>query len=200
MKNLTKNGPKSYGKASPFNRKGPCMKGNIYTDEKCPLCGGVMKHNERKGGLFCLEHPQIAASGRFYVVFGRQAKKRCTSYLEATRLLNYMRTQEDIGTFDAREYASGKPLALCNAISDWLERREKDVERGLLKIGTLKSYRPAVKRAIEFFGEKSIKAIRKGDIQDWANWILDLPKKSKTAYNDVLALRAFYNSLYDREI
>lgn len=176
------------------------MKGNIYTDEKCSVCGGTMKHDDRKRGLYCSEHDQIAASSRFYVVFGRQAKKRCSSYIAATRLLNYMRFQEDEGIFDAREFEAGKPLALNNAINKWFKLREMDVGRGKLQKGTLKSYRPAVKRAIEFFGDKNIKTINKGDIEDWANWILDLQKSSKTTYNDVNTLHAFFNSLVDREV
>ena len=120
------------------------------TDEKCSVCGGTMKHDDRKRGLYCSEHDQIAASSRFYVVFGRQAKKRCSSYIAATRLLNYMRFQEDEGIFDAREFEAGKPLALNNAINKWFKLREMDVGRGKLQKGTLKSYRPAVKRAIEF--------------------------------------------------
>ena len=50
------------------------MKGRIYTEEKCPLCGGVFFHDEKRGGLFCKQHPQIAA-GRQYIVRGNRNSK-----------------------------------------------------------------------------------------------------------------------------
>jgi hypothetical protein len=38
---------------------GLCMRGRIYSDQKCPICGGQLIHDDRRRGLFCENHPQI---------------------------------------------------------------------------------------------------------------------------------------------
>ncbi len=86
------------------------MVGNIYSEQKCPVCGGEMVHDERRGGVFCPEHLKIAANGRFVVKFGRKVRRRFKDYEGARRLLWRLRGDEDEGGVDPRDYAAGKPL------------------------------------------------------------------------------------------
>lgn len=172
------------------------MKGNIYSDEKCPLCESQFSHDERKGGLFCPSHPTQRASGRFRVAFGRGVIKRAKTYAEAVRMLNGMRYEEDRGTFDPRDYAAGQPLAMCNALNAWLQEKSYEVQKG-----TLKSYRPAVRRFSEFFEYTNIKLIRLSGLKKYIIWATEKGLSGKTIDNDLNCLRHFYKTLiYDRVI
>ena len=65
------------------NSGGMCMRARIYTDQKCPICGGIMIHDERRRGLFCEKHPDQQATSRFRVQFGRGTRKRFSHFREA---------------------------------------------------------------------------------------------------------------------
>ena len=89
---------------------GICMRGRIYSDEKCRLCGGSFIHDERRRGLFCPNHADQKANGRFRVKFGRKTRKRFRNYQEAERFLDGLRWEVDQGTYDPRDYKVDKPL------------------------------------------------------------------------------------------
>ena len=91
-----------------------CMKGIIVSDERCPLCGGVFRHDENRGGLFCLKHPDQFAVKRFRVKFGRGPSKRFKTYHQAIRCLTGWRYKYDEKTFDPRDFSRANPLALRN--------------------------------------------------------------------------------------
>jgi integrase len=157
------------------------MKGNIYTDQKCPECGGSLIHDERRGGCFCATHPQIAASGYFRVVFGRQVQKRFSSYTEACRFLTGLRYETDKGTFDARDYATDNPLAFDTLAESFLQEKKR-----------LKSYediRRVVEKAQEFFGSTNVKAIRTPDLKRFAR---SLTCGDKTRANYMTVLHNFF--------
>jgi len=56
------------------------MRGRIYTDQKCPISGGMMIHDDRRLRLFCEKHPDQQATGRFRVQFGRDTRKRFSHF------------------------------------------------------------------------------------------------------------------------
>ena len=60
-----------------------CMKGGIYSDERCPVCDG--HYRDYGNALSCPEHPKCKASNH-KVIFGN-VTKRFKSYQEATRFL-----------------------------------------------------------------------------------------------------------------
>ena len=71
------------------------MKGNIYTNDKCPKCQGKLIHNEKKYGLSgfqCANNPEhvniIPKNCR--VKFGRDVSRRFTNYryIQAVDFLN----------------------------------------------------------------------------------------------------------------
>lgn len=86
-----------------------CMKGGIYSDEKCPICGSHFIDNHINA-LVCPNHQKIKAS-RLRVKFG-DVKKRFQSYDDASRFLNGVRFKTDEMTFDPRDYKRDNPLSL----------------------------------------------------------------------------------------
>ncbi len=82
----------------------------------------------------------------------------------------------------------------------WLSRREADCRRGRLRKGTLKSYRPAVSRACDFFGDKSVKYFKYFDIEDFFNSLVDSGYAEKTADNDIKTMKTFFSDLVRREV
>ncbi|MCP4112020.1 MAG: hypothetical protein GY749_48250, partial [Desulfobacteraceae bacterium] len=74
------------------------MRGRIYSDQLCPVCSGTFLHDDRRRGLFCPEHPDQKATGRFRVKFGRDTRKRFPTYQEAERFLDGLRWEVDQGT------------------------------------------------------------------------------------------------------
>ena len=82
-----------------MNRRGVCMKGNIY---------------ETKYG--------------YQVRFGRKICKHFKSLLEAERFLNGIRFKTDEGTFDIRDYQKDHPLGFATLADKWLEMKRKIVK------------------------------------------------------------------------
>lgn len=67
------------------------MSGCFYSDQKCSICGGKFRYENRRNGLFCPKHPDQRATGRFRVHFGRSTKKRFSHFIETERFLNGLR-------------------------------------------------------------------------------------------------------------
>ena len=102
------------------------MKGGIYSDKRCPICGAKYKHIEAKG-LFCPKHPHQQPN-KLVVRFGRLTR-RFDSYKEAFRLLTGVRYETDLGKFDIRDYQRDNPLGFANLAEQWLEKKKKIVKK-----------------------------------------------------------------------
>jgi len=48
------------------------MRGRIFSDQECPVCGSNYVHDDHRQGLFYPNHPKQMATGRFRVQFGRK--------------------------------------------------------------------------------------------------------------------------------
>lgn len=97
-----------------------CMKGGIYSDQKCPVCGRNFKDNFRTA-LICTEHPAQRAT-RFIVKFDGVWQRHRT-YDSASRALNGFRFKTDEGTFDERDYKRDNPLGFETQITNWLNKK-----------------------------------------------------------------------------
>jgi len=105
----------SYEIISQKNREGLlCMRGRMYSQERCPICGGKFHYDDLRRGLFCREHPDQRATSSFIVRFGRSVTKRAKSFLEAERILDGLRWEVDKGSFDVRDYKKENPLGFEN--------------------------------------------------------------------------------------
>jgi integrase len=153
----------NFAKMTPEKKRGFCMKGRIYTEEKCPLCDGIFYHDEKRGGLFCKQHPQIAAIRQFIVRFGRNITRRFVNYLEAERFLIGLRYENDKGTFDVRDYRKDNPLGFENLANKWLEQKK----RTRVKPKTIQSYTNFMDKAIGVWRHRNIKTIGTAEVEDF---------------------------------
>lgn len=170
-----------------------CMKGNIYTDQRCPICDGTMRHDEREGNCVCSKC-NIGATGKYIVKFGRSIKRRFKTYKEAARFLTGLRFKEDEGTLDARDYQKGNPFGLEKQAEKWLAVIEKEVGSE-----TLRKYKRFMRYACESWGpDRNVKTIRFGDIQDFLV-LEERFNSSKYRYDARSCINIFFDWLVDRE-
>ena len=168
------------------------MKGNVYTRQKCFICGGPLVHDERRGGCFCKAHPEAAATKDFYVKFGRDINRRRPTYEASIRFLTGLRYETDRGTFDARDYAAHEPLGFRNLVKSYLawKRRKK-----LTSYYHIAQYMDA---AADHWGNRNVKTIRKRDIEEYLYAIPGISEK--TRFNHRTQLHDFWHSyLYAHE-
>ena len=163
------------------------MIGGIYSDEKCPVCGG--KYRDFGTYLACPQHKQCRAS-RFRVKFGA-VNKRFKSYSEAQRFLTGVRFKTDECTFDRRDYMKDNPLSFTNTSKKWLEFKKGDV-----KPGSYRSISNHIDKAQAFFGDMNVKNIRYGNLEDFSK---TLSLGGKTKHNILSTLHNFFTWLKRRQ-
>jgi len=168
-----------------------CMKGGIYSDQRCSVCGSTFKDDGRKG-LFCPNHPQIAAT-RFSVKMPGGIFRRFKNYEEANRFLTGLRYKIDEGTFDKRDYRKDKPLGFSNLIEKWLGYKKNEVAPKNHK--NLINY---ANKAIEYFKDTNIKLIDYSELEDFITSQKDLSNKTKA--NILSALHNFWVWLRKRKV
>ena len=178
---------------------GLCMKGYIGTREKCEICQGRLIHDERRKGCFCLDHPHHRAR-TYYVKFGRDIYRRFKEYEPASRFLTGLRFKNDEGSFDKRDYRKDNPLGFENQVEKYLDYKANTN----INPKTVQSYRNFLTRAISQWGNKNIKEISDGNIEDLLfdqNWKTpqDKPVSQKTRHNMKSCLHDFWTWAIRRE-
>ncbi len=166
------------------------MKGNIITTERCLFCNVILKHNDRRHGLFCPDHPQISAVKIFIVRFGRYIQKQFSNYDKASQFLTGLRFKTGEGSFDLRDYSSEEPYSFHQLADKYLKRKS-----------TLKSFKERIrhiKTAQERFFNANVKYITGADIEDYLFNIPDISEK--TRHNYASALKDFFRWLNKRDI
>ena len=166
------------------------MKGNIYTDDRCPVCGSRLKHSESRQAVCCPKHPHVRAS-RFMVQFGRGLNRRFKSYEAASRFLNTLRCDEDRDLFDRRDYKTDYPLGFETQALKWLK-----IKVGEIKPNTYRDIERTMERAMAAWGQTNVKAVRYPQIEDF---LLSQPVGDKTRHNMRSHLHAFFVWLNRRE-
>jgi integrase len=167
--------------------------GGIYTDERCPVCGGPFKDDSRRG-LICPQHPRQRAS-RFKVKFST-ITRRFTDYQTAQAFLGGLRAQKSGLTsqpFDPRDYQiKEKPLSFRVLGAKWLTVKRQEVKPGSFR--NLKNY---LDRAGAHWGDLNIKLIGYAEIEDF---ILAQDISAKTRHNLRSALNSFFDWLVKRKV
>jgi hypothetical protein len=152
------------------------MKGNIYVRGKCQ-CGGTFIYIEKRNGCYCEKCDKIATKN-WYVCFGREIQRRFShDFLGAERFLTGLRFKHDEGTLDPRDYKSGNPLGFSVQADHWLNK----VKVRQLKRQSLVTYTGYINRAVDRWGNRNIKNITNGDIEDF---LLD---DHKNRYGDTIS-------------
>lgn len=166
------------------------MKGGIYSDEKCPICGSRFKDTGKN--LACPNDPEIETTA-LKVKFGDLCH-RTDSYLEASRVLTGWRFKTDEGTFDKRDYKKNNPLGFSNLMEKYWDdktveskNRYGETERKIKK-GTRKNYNGYRSYFCSYFGNDNIKAIAidEGRIADAFNKLTTVGNKTKDNYRSFL--------------
>jgi integrase len=160
------------------------MIGGVYSDQKCPLCGGRF-YDDGKTGLQCRNHPDQKAT-EFRISF-KGVYRRFKDYDDARQVLEGLRFKYREGIFDKRDYLSSNPLAFGNVSAEWLKIKEKELNP--------RSYNATfnhIKRASIHFGNKNIKNIEYADLEDLKLALLE-ELKSKTVANIFSDLHQFFS-------
>lgn len=167
------------------------MRGRIYSDQKCSLCGSTFQQVDRRRGLYCPSHPNQEATGQFTVQFGRKLRKRFSNYLQAERYLDCLRYEVDQGTFDPRDHSASNPLSFTTLSNQWLAKKEDKV-----KPGTLCHFKHYIKVAQGFFGETNVKAVQYSQLEDFVD---ALRVSQKTKANYLSCIHNFFEWLVKRK-
>lgn len=166
------------------------MKGNIYSRQKCFVCGATLVHNERRHGCFCPEHPQVAAT-RFYVRF-EKVFKNFKSYPEAAQFISGLRFKTVEGTFDARDYQKDAPMGFETQAKEFIRSKEQ------LKVKSINNIKNYMNRAMAVFGQKNVKTFNRKDIRLFLYGIQGISEK--TRHNHRSCLHDFFKSLVDDDV
>jgi len=168
------------------------MRGGIYSYQKCSLCGSSFQHTVKAGGLVCPQHPGQRAHGDFVVQFGRQVRRRFSTFEQAERFLIGLRYEVDRGTFDSRDYQSGNPLGFTTLAEQWLTIKKQEVKPS--SFDNLQRYMSA---AIALWSNRNIKEIGFADIEDF---FLSQTVSNKTKSNIRSCLHSFWKWLVHRQV
>ncbi|SHH98998.1 tyrosine-type recombinase/integrase [Desulfofustis glycolicus] len=168
------------------------MRGGIYSYEKCPECGQSFKYVDTARGLVCPSHPDRRANNEFVVRFGRQVRRRFTSFEKAERFLTGLRYEVDRGTFDPRDYESSNPLGFENLAEKWLTIKKEEV-----KPSSYANLERFIIAAIHEWGPKNVKEIGFAELEDFLH---KQKVSNKTKSNIRSCLHSFWNWLLHRRI
>lgn len=160
-----------------------CMKGGIYSSEKCPICGGTLR--DMNGYIGCLYHKQVK-SIKLFVRFDN-VFKRFKAYEKAARFLNGLRFKTDESTFDERDYRRDNPLGFANMSEKFLE---------YAKPKTAHNMKPHIQHAQDYFQNRNVKDLKCGDFEDF---LKSLALSDKTKNNIVGTLKVFYRWMKRRQ-
>lgn len=144
------------------------MKGNVYTREKCPLCGQKFQRNDND--LICPDH--LTRPRRVYIQLYDKTLHKCIniwgdrkgrfeSPSHAFRVLTKIRAEIDEGSYDVTRYVAEKlkPLKFSNWSQVWLEKKKIETQKGLKAPSYFKILQIYVRKYQAFFGEIDIRDI-----------------------------------------
>nr|WP_319393321.1 hypothetical protein [uncultured Desulfobacter sp.] len=165
------------------------MKGNITTRERCFVCNNNLIHDERRGGCFCPNHPQVGATS-FIVRFGKDVYRRFPSYKEACDFLTGLRYKTCEGTYDPNDYKKDNPNGFKTLSEKYLNRKK-----------TKKSFsniRNYIKVAQSHWEDTNVKYINGADIEDFLFSIDGISEKTRSNYKSTLS--DFWKYIYKRKV
>jgi integrase len=178
------------------------MKGSIYTDAKCPVCGGAFRYDANRAGMFCESgHKAIPHYGKCRVHFVK-TKKRFDTVQAAEQFLNYLRFKysDPVDGYDPRDYQRDNPLSFRRMAEKWVDQKSRES----IKPSTLSNLKRAISRAKDHFSDINVKQISDGDIEDFLyaehkNSRTGKPISDKTRSELRSALHQFFSWVCRRE-
>jgi len=152
------------------------MKGNIYSDQVCPVCDSRFHHNPDRRGLFCPLHPKQKATGRFQVWFGRSLSRRFSTYKDARNFLDGLQSV-------VSDYA--RPLPFSHLSEKWLKIKKSEVRPSTFRV--LSRF---ISLASSAWGQTDVRSIRFSEIEDFLHSHVNLSRK--TVANMKSCLHSFF--------
>lgn len=127
----------------------------------------------------------IYRHGKGYQVrFGRKICKYFTDLATAERFLNGLRYETDKGTFDVRDYQQGSPLGFETLSAAYLKLKKPKISDRYYR-----SIAGTMRETAAIWGNRNIKAIQYGEIEDYLSTLPEL--SSKTLYDRRETIMAF---------
>jgi len=164
------------------------MRGGIYSNQRCPICGGRFKSFEPLG-IWCPDHPD-QRPGRMFVKFGGIVRN-IHDYAVSFKYLTGLRFKTDEGSFDRKDYQRDNPLGFANLVIKFLKRKKH--------LKGVKKYGQRLRFAVTAWGNRNVKDIKFGDIEDLLNTLRDDGLSSKYRYDIVSCLKMFWRWICDRQ-
>ncbi|MBA4369282.1 MAG: hypothetical protein C0403_16775 [Desulfobacterium sp.] len=172
------------------------MIGNIYTREKCPVCGGRLVPDTKRECFTCPFHPKTQTTNGIYVKFKGTFVSFSRDFQGAWQHLHGLRHEQTHEKFDPREYHRGNPLSFERYANLYLEVKQKQNLKSFSEIFRM------INQASKYFGEKSVKAITTGDLREYL-YSLKKPNgdqvSSKTMFNHRIQLNNFFSFIVSEE-
>jgi hypothetical protein len=166
----------------------PVKKGGIYSDEKCPNCGGRFKAYEPHG-MWCPECGPDFTPKSLIVRFGPQITRRYQDWQKAWEKLTWLRSEAARPSFDPLDHQiKAAPHGFIALSSEWLDEKTGEVGPS-----TMANYRNYMDRAQNFFGHATVRDITGRDIKRFLNAQTDLADKTRHEINS--ALKQFWKWL-----
>jgi len=167
--------------------------GRIYPRGKCPICGE--KFQSVANDLICPLH--LTRPKRVYIsikhksIYSDPQGHSFSSYEQARRYLDRMRTEIDERNFDLSRYVAQKlkPLRFSNWSRAWLEKKEKEAELGRKAPSYLKVLKIYVRKYQVFFKNTDIRQIGAKQIEEF---YLSLNGSPKYTLNLMSALHKMF--------
>lgn len=161
------------------------MAGNIYTKDKCTICGGPLKHDPQRRGCFCPAHKKAPKGTSFEVIFPGGIHRRFQDYIDAEQFLNHIRVEKANrkDKFNPDDYRAAKPNSFAALAPKYLDRK-----RGLASYGKIEFM---INHALPTLGHINVREITGADIEDYLFSIDGISEK--TRHNHMAQLRNFWN-------
>ena len=143
-----------------------------------------------KGGIY----PNKGRYGAKYIVRFKGVFRRFQRYEDAETFLIALNYKDKEGSFDPRDYRMDNPLGFESLTSKWLEYREAEGVR------CMRNLRNHMGKAVEFFGNRNIKAIGTAEVEDFFHHLaVNTSLSGKSRHNVRTTLRAFWGWVVRRE-
>lgn len=122
---------------------------------------------------------------------GKEIARSFGCYGDAEMFRAHLNVSRKHGTLDARDYAKDNPLGFRAQAEHWLKTRKS-------RIRDYRHVEQHVKSAVAFFGERNVKEIGYGELEDYLDALAG-SRKPKTVHNYRTTLHAFFEWFRKRE-
>ena len=164
------------------------MEGGIYSNQKCPICAHRLKDFENDG-VYCPKHSEIRAT-KMQLRFGT-ITRRFQDYKTACRMLTGLRFKTDERSFDPKDYQTSQPLGFENLVEGFLHSKRH--------IKSVKKYEQRLRFGVTAWGNRNIKEIGTGAIEDLINELRDQNKSDKYIKDIRNTMEMLWKWLFQRE-